>query len=133
MSCNSYILYFCLRQDCSTDFEFLPIDVSFERCRRYYFQTGLTNTGGTMRTYINADAITGGNMFPTIMRATPTVVVLDDSGNTGAVFKIGGGTVSGVTVAVISQLAFNTISKIGGFATGTQDLYACNYKADAEL
>jgi len=36
MSCNSYILNFCLRQDCSTDFEFLPIDVSLGRCQRYF-------------------------------------------------------------------------------------------------
>ena len=117
----------------ASDFETLPVDVNLGRCLRYYFQTGLTNTGNAMRTYINADAITGGNQFPIIMRATPTVVVLDDTGNAGAVFKIGGGTVSGVTVAVISSLGFNTIVKIGGFATGTQDQYGCNFKANAEL
>ena len=45
MSFNSYILDFCLRQDGSTDFEFLPYDVSLARCLRYCYSL-FANQGG---------------------------------------------------------------------------------------
>ena len=61
-------------QDCSTDFEFLPIDVSLGRCFRY-FQT--YTSGGeykfVARGYVpNANSIFSSFLLPFVMRATPT-------------------------------------------------------------
>ena len=59
-------------QDRSTDFEFLPIDVSFTRCERYYYKlkpasgnlfgTGFNNNTTKGRFFIS---------FPTQMRTVP--------------------------------------------------------------
>ncbi len=61
-------------QDRSTDFEFLPIDVSLGRCLRY-FQT--YTSGGVYkfagRGYVpNANSIFSSFLLPVVMRATPT-------------------------------------------------------------
>ena len=63
-------------QDRSTDFEFLPIDVSLGRCFRYYqfvggvadasFAVGMSDTSTTSIVEID---------FKTIMRTAPTVAI----------------------------------------------------------
>jgi len=67
-------------QDRSTDFEFLPIDVSLGRCQRYFWK-------GT----INGSGVFGGSggsipiiswSFPTTMRTTPTFAWVS-GGSTG--------------------------------------------------
>jgi hypothetical protein len=54
-------------QDCSTDFEFLPIDVSLGRCQRYFqiiqYSIGASYGTGSLQQYAT---------LPTIMRATPS-------------------------------------------------------------
>ena len=55
-------------QDRSTDFEFLPIDVSLGRCQRYFQQI----TGGTMGVCWSTTGVSFGQAFPVTMRATPT-------------------------------------------------------------
>ena len=82
MSCNCYILDFCLRQDCSTDFEFLPYDVSLARCLRYYYQ--IYSNSGTSAYTAGIDLCVGtdydaGQLFimkdlPTTMRVVPSIV-----------------------------------------------------------
>ena len=60
-------------QDCSTDFEFLPIDVSFQRCERYY-ETFAMGCNGVAYAVDSVDfAIT----FKTIKRANPSGALLD--------------------------------------------------------
>ena len=75
-------------QDCSTDFEFLPIDVSLGRCRRYYTKitgdqntfigAGISNTSSASRFYVK---------FPTTMRSAPTAtqstLTISDTANYG--------------------------------------------------
>ena len=55
-------------QDRSTDFEFLPIDVSLGRCQRYFQQI----TGSSMGVIWSTSGINFGQAFPVTMRATPT-------------------------------------------------------------
>ena len=56
----------------ASDFEFLPYDVNFSRCARYYYETPISFAG-----YAASASLTAGNTFPvmhpTIMRATPSV------------------------------------------------------------
>ena len=64
-------------QDRSTDFEFLPIDVSLDRCQRYcyVFTEANTATDGVVGTGLNVNAVGGAFFiiyFPTVMRSSPT-------------------------------------------------------------
>ena len=63
-------------QDRSTDFEFLPIDVSLRRCQRYYAK--FISFSGTLVAYGTgvSGSATGANIivkYPVTMRASPTV------------------------------------------------------------
>ena len=55
-------------QDCSTDFEFLPIDVSLGRCLRYFQKYTVKGTFGA-RTSTSVEGIF---LFNTPMRADPS-------------------------------------------------------------
>ena len=56
----------------ASDFEFLPVDVNFSRCARYYFETKISFAG-----YAGSSGLTAGNTFPVVhptpMRTTPSV------------------------------------------------------------
>ena len=56
-------------QDGSTDFEFLPIDVSLARCFRYYYTHFVTGTSWSWS--VNANQNLSIN-FATTMRSSPT-------------------------------------------------------------
>ena len=83
-------------QDRSTDFEFLPIDVSLGRCQRYYEksydQATYAGTGGTPAGYTMTYASNGvttasyigcTERFKTEKRVSPTMTSYDWSGNSG--------------------------------------------------
>jgi hypothetical protein len=64
-------------QDRSTDFEFLPIDVSLGRCQRYYYGHAIGSDtykpiGGL--SYYSSSQIIGFVHFPTTMRTDPTLI-----------------------------------------------------------
>jgi hypothetical protein len=59
----------------STDFEFLPIDVSLGRCLRYYFKTtGFSNASKNfMNVLVQGGTDARGQFYrPAVMRASPT-------------------------------------------------------------
>ena len=63
-------------QDCSTDFEFLPIDVSLGRCQRYFEILG--SSASDLNAYVvgcvtNATNVGGIIWFQAQKRATPTI------------------------------------------------------------
>jgi len=121
-------------QDRSTDFEFLPIDVSLGRCQRYFATNNVGNNLLGSFIFLSASFNTseafGGGSFPVFMRTTPTVTVFDDSGTSGSVHRTGGGVVA-VSVTLISNSGFTEITSASLFAANRQ--YACHYNADAEL
>ena len=58
----------------ATDFEFLPVDVNFARCQRYYFlHSNGAGDVGSMTSYYNANQLGGEIFFPCTMRTTPTI------------------------------------------------------------
>ena len=85
----------------ATDFEFLPIDVSLDRCQRYYSKL----TGATSGTAIGVGISTSTSSsslyikFPTTMRSAPTLsynsLVISDTANYGPTVTSIGSQVSG--------------------------------------
>ena len=69
--------------------------------------------------------------FPVTMRATPTVTIFDNAGNSGAAHMLGTGDVSGVSVANIHRQGFSKLSKSSGLTDERQ--LGAQYTADAEL
>ena len=65
------------------------------------------------------------------MRASPTVTIYDNAGNSGAVHQLGSPDISGVTVGNLSSVALSQLTKTSGFTSSR--LYGFTYKADAEL
>jgi hypothetical protein len=70
-------------QDCSTDFEFLPIDVDLARCQRYYYLH--SNRSGnfepvSMGYYFNSNSLILMMDFPTKMRSDATLVSSSGTG-----------------------------------------------------
>jgi len=84
-------------QDCSTDFEFLPIDVSLGRCMRYYeksYEYATVAGTATANNSILSDGsyaspttfyLTGSFNYMTEKRANPTVVFYDTAGTSGKI------------------------------------------------
>jgi hypothetical protein len=77
----------------ATDFEFLPIDVSLDRCQRYY--TLFTEGSGTeipigMMSFYNSSIAVTSVHLPTLMRVNPTLVTT--SGTNFYSFGVNGGT-----------------------------------------
>ena len=119
----------------ASGFEFMPIDVNLGRCQRYFSKsetnTGLTGCGVMTCVTFNTTELFGYCPFPVTMRATPTVTIFDNAGNSGAVHQIGSPDISGCSTGAISSVAFSQITKTSGFTSSR--LYAFTYKADAEL
>ena len=65
------------------------------------------------------------------MRATPTVTIYDNAGNSGAVHQLGSPDISGVTVGNLSSVALCQLTKTSGFTSSR--LYGFTYKAEVEL
>jgi hypothetical protein len=119
----------------ASGFEFLPVDVNLIRCQRYFSKsatnTGLTGCGVMTCVTFNQTELFGYCPWPVTMRATPTVTIFDNAGNSGAVHQIGSPDISGCTPGTISSVALSQITKTGGFTSSR--LYAFTYRADAEL
>ena len=123
----------------ATDFEFLPFDVSLNRCYRYFqksmpynvysnsqygdgFET--TSTSGTVSSQSN------GLQFMHEFRTTPTLTVYRIvDGTSGSMYRVSNG---GTVTATPTYLG---TKQVGYFAMGTSadDFYQFNYRADAEL
>jgi hypothetical protein len=105
-------------QDCSTDFEFLPIDVSLGRCQRYYEKTyqladaGGTNTNeGSQRVAGSTDGSTNFvlySAFSVRKRATPTITFYTPSGTSGS--------------WAIQNTAINTDKTVNALGTGEKSI-----------
>jgi hypothetical protein len=109
-------------QDGSTDFEFLPIDVSLKRCLRYYYSwtnAGLSDNYPFITPYPLSPPNSSANSqiwFKTMMRASPTMSGTLNSGSLnrftankdGAVAQIG--TVSSATAHALT--AFEATSEL---------------------
>jgi hypothetical protein len=78
----------------ASDFEFLPYDVNLERCGRYYEKSysygtvagTATNTGmrlGNHNTTATTGYLNNNTVFSYYKRATPTVTIYDNAGNSG--------------------------------------------------
>jgi hypothetical protein len=80
----------------ATDFEFLPIDVSLERCARYYYKFGEMWINTQYARFGGADGVSANNLqFKTRMRANPSYThgtagnnVASRRGSTNADFTI---------------------------------------------
>jgi len=98
----------------ASDFEFLPVDVNQKRCQRYYFKS---NTFCIARGYGSYGETQ--HVFPTTMRATPTITGTTVQANANSAVVSGQDT--GIRI-------------YANFGTGTVNYYGLeNYKADAEL
>ena len=113
MSCNSYVKDLRKLQDGSTDFEFLPIDVSLGRCLRYFhrIKSGNSSTGGIIGVGAQ-EGTTAGYVYVSIsppMRVVPTLtfsslivsdsVSFDNTANVGTINGTGDSIYCGVTFA----------------------------------
>ena len=108
-------------------------------CQRYYYQSADTVTSGGVSQgsmwcgeNINTSECFGSGMnFPVTMRATPTVTIFDNSGNSGQAHMLGTADVSGVAVQNINRQGFSKLFKSGGLTDERQ--LGAQYTADAEL
>ena len=122
----------------ASDFEFLPFDVQLERCKRYFqksmpydeysnanytdgYESALTSSNTTTQAY--------GLRFPTELRTTPTLTLFRIvDGASGKFYRVSDA--ASVTVTAVQIGAKN----VGYFSiTSSDNAYAYNYRADAEL
>ena len=88
-------------QDRSTDFEFLPIDVSLGRCQRYFAKLTGASSGTAVGVGISTSTSSSSLYvkFPTTMRSAPTLsynsLVISDTANYGPTVTSIGSQVSG--------------------------------------
>jgi hypothetical protein len=122
----------------ATPFEHRSFGEELALCQRYYYQSADNLAGGVGQggmwfgENINTTECFGpGNNFPVTMRATPTVVIYDNSGTAGAAHTLGTGDVTGITVGSISNRGFAKISKSGGLTDERQ--MGAQFTATAEL
>lgn len=108
-------------------------------CQRYYYQSADDVTSGGVSQgsmwcgeNINTSECFGTGMnFPVTMRATPTITIFDNAGNSGQAHMLGTADVSGVAAQNIHRQGFSKLFKSGGLTDERQ--LGCQYKADAEL
>jgi len=123
----------------ASDIEIVPFDVELQRCKRYfqksmpYNQTSGSHYGNGYETFYTSDNILTqgyGHRFPVEMRAVPTITIFRIvNGTTGSVYRVSDA--ASVTASAIQIGEKN----IGYFSLGSSsnNIYAYNYKADAEL
>lgn len=125
-------------QDRSTDFEFLPIDVSLGRCQRYYEKSnGYTFFKiGTSLTNVPSNEIYAPIYYLVQKRASPTVTITGYSGGNNQFSRVDTGADLGASSCTqydgsASRLVARNNS--GGALTTTQGVGIANFFADAEL
>jgi hypothetical protein len=115
-------------QDRSTDFEFLPIDVSLERCQRYHQKRDIDTANGGCDGY-------NWYLYPIylspFMRSAPTLVKSSefnsDTGN--ATSGTSSGTITGMTL----NTASNNMAQVRGGSAGCTNGISGRAHLDAEL
>jgi hypothetical protein len=120
----------------ASDFEFLPVDVNLGRCQRYH-QTSIplgsffsSSTGvGAHHVLSWSDGNVGGKVFPTPMRATPTITLRKDSATTTGIIETYAGDKS-ASASAVNSTSIGFLSVTSGAATNYA-LY--HYRADSEL
>jgi len=108
-----------------SDFEFLPVDVNLQRCKRYYNE--LISSGNNVFFHMISDSGTFRRQSFSLnprMRATPTVTI---TGDTSGTFASGSPTTESATDNKMLLLKGDVVSSTGTYS------YIQNLIADAEL
>jgi len=129
----------------ASDFEFLPVDVNLDRCKRYYQKSysyatspGTNTTAGIMTTGGSAGGFTTGYLsgsikFEKIMRASPTITFYEKGGDSGVCSRLK----VGVSRTDNQPIATESISdnSISIYSSGTADAGSIDvhFEAEAEL
>lgn len=126
----------------ATDFEHRLFGEELSLCQRYYIDTrsgGSSYGGCSMTRSVYANTAYGFSGFPVDMRAKPTIVFYDGSGNAGALTEDGAGHNRQCTAAFHSKHGINGATSTGGgtghFSTSAGAGYHIQgtYTADAEI
>ena len=114
----------------ATPFEHESFASTLQKCQRYYttsgFNSGTSYGGGGIAMYAFTTSEAGGTViFPTTMRAGPTIRTKDASGNIGGIHRAGGpgDVTSGVAVqwsvnAESDKVGFSGLTKSSAWAVG---------------
>ena len=130
----------------ASDFEFLPFDINYQRCKRYYQKTydygtapgtGIENGwswyGTDYNVSITSTFQSQGIKFETQMRSSPSLTLYDGQGNSGKCtrYRVG----SGPTHNESSSADLITTTNFRHFGQGTSGTgnIAFHYEANAEL
>ena len=123
--------------DHATDFEHRSFGQELALCQRYYYVSGTPSGGGGLFMYDSGQtsASYGSLRFTQTMRATPTVVLRDNNGNTdGKATQHGAAHNIAATAADINTNGFSKVNKSSGsWSTGAGNPIICGCTADAEL
>jgi len=121
----------------ATDFEHRSYGQELALCQRYYYVSGTPSGGGGLFMYDSGDTGTsyGSLRFTQTMRATPTVVLRDNNGNTdGKATQHGAAHNIAATAASINSNGFSQVNKgSGNWTTGAGCPIICGCTATAEL
>ena len=121
----------------ATAFEHLSYGEELSLCQRYYYVSGTPSGGGGLFMYDSGQTATsyGSLRFTQTMRATPTVVLRDNNGNTdGKATQHGASHDISATAADINTNGFSKVNKSSGnWSTGAGNPIICGCTADAEL
>jgi hypothetical protein len=129
----------------ASDFEFLPVDVNEERCRRYFQKSytrgeyagtatnvGMISTARLQNTVTNRPTNV---FFRPILRATPTITLYSIDGTSGSVSDLGTGAShtrnETANASVLSSMGMGYLTGVSGLTAG--DGMGFHYTADAEL
>jgi hypothetical protein len=121
----------------ATDFEHRSFGQELALCQRYYYVSGTPSGGGGLFMYDSGQTSTsyGSLRFTQTMRATPTVVLRDNNGNTdGKATQHGASHDIAATAADINTNGFSKVNKSSGnWSTGAGNPIICGCTADAEI
>ena len=121
----------------ATDFAHRSYAQELALCQRYYYISGTPSGGGGLFIYDSGDSsISYGQLrFTQTMRATPTVVLRDNNGNTdGKATQHGAAHNIAATAASINSNGFSQVNKgSGNWTTGAGCPIICGCTATAEL
>lgn len=123
--------------DTVSDFAYEDYCTTLAKCQRYYYVSGTPSGGGGLFMYDSGQTSTsyGSLRFTQTMRATPTVVLRDNNGNTdGKATQHGASHDIAATAADINTNGFSKVNKgSGNWTTGAGCPIICGCTADAEL
>ena len=123
----------------ATSFDYRPYGTELALCQRYYQSSQLNNPsniagGWTGWIYAGANQSYGITNFRVTMRASPTIVLYDDLGNSGAVSQAGVANNIACTASQININGFSLVNKTSGnFTTSYGYPVVAGYTASIEL